>query len=52
VTIRFDDSKKEERVTFGRVGADAFASRAGEPGAARIEPSALDGIVKALEELE
>lgn len=50
--VRFDDGKKEERVTFARAGSDAYASRAGDPGAAKIEASALDSIVKALQELK
>jgi hypothetical protein len=52
VTVKFDDSKKEERVTLARVGADAYASRAGEAAVAKIETSSLDAIVKALEELK
>jgi hypothetical protein len=52
VTIKFDEGKKEERVTLGKAGADAFASRAGEPGAAKVDASAIDGAVKALQELK
>jgi hypothetical protein len=51
-TIKFDDGKKEERVTFAKAGADALAARSGEPGAAKIETSSLDSIVKALQELK
>ena len=52
VTLKFDEGRKEERVVFGRSGADGLASRAGEPGAAKIPASTLDGIVKALEDLK
>jgi hypothetical protein len=52
VTIRFDEGKKEERVAFAKSGSEAFASRAGEPGAASVETSAVDGITKALQELK
>ena len=52
VTIRFDEGKKEEKVTFAKAGTDAFASRAGEPGAAKIDAATLDSIVKALQELK
>ena len=52
VTIKFDEGKKEDRVTLVKSGSDAFAARAGEPGAAKIEASAFDGIVKALQELK
>jgi hypothetical protein len=48
VTVRFDENKTET-VTFGRAGMDAFASRADEPGAARIDATALDEAVKALD---
>ena len=51
-TIKFDEGKKEDRVAFARAGNEAFAARSGEPGAAKIEPSTLDSIVKALEELK
>ncbi len=52
VAIKYDDGKKEDRVTFARSGGDAYAARAGAPGAARIEAATLDGIVKALEDLK
>jgi hypothetical protein len=51
-TIKFDEGKKEERVAFAKAGSDAFASRTGEPGAAKIDASTLDSIVKALQELK
>jgi hypothetical protein len=51
VALKYDESK-EERVTFARTGDSAYASRAGSPGAARIEPSVIDAIVKALEDLK
>ena len=52
VVVRFDEGKKEERVGFARTGTEAFAARAGEPGAAGIEPDALEAITKALQELK
>jgi uncharacterized protein DUF4340 len=52
VTVTSDQGKRQEKVTFGRSGSDAYASRGGEPGAAKIEASALDNITKALEELK
>ncbi|HXW07976.1 MAG TPA: DUF4340 domain-containing protein [Vicinamibacterales bacterium] len=51
VTITSEEGKKEERVAFARAGSEAYASRAGEPGAARIEPSTLDSLVKALDDV-
>jgi uncharacterized protein DUF4340 len=52
VTIKFDEGKKEEKVTLGKAGTDAFASRAGEPGAAKIDASGIDNAAKALQELK
>lgn len=52
VALKFDGGQKGERVTFMRSGADAFAVRADAPGAARIEASVLDGILKALDEIK
>ena len=52
VTIKFDGGKKEEKVTLGKAGTDAFASRAGEPGAAKVDASAIDNAAKALQELK
>jgi hypothetical protein len=52
VTVKFDEGRKEERVAFGRSGADGLAARAGEPGAAKIPASTVDAIVKALEDLK
>jgi hypothetical protein len=51
VVARFDEGKKEERVTFGRSGSDAFAARTDDPGAAKIESEKLDEAIKALDEL-
>ena len=51
-TIKFDEGKKEEKVALAKSGADGFASRAGEPGAAKIDASAIDAVTKALQELK
>ncbi len=51
VTIRFD-SDKTETVAFGRSAADVFASRADEPGAARVDAMAFDEAVKAVDALK
>jgi hypothetical protein len=52
VTAKFDETNKEERVRFGRVGADVFAGRGEEPGAARIETRAYDEAMKSLDALK
>jgi hypothetical protein len=51
VYAKFDDGKKEERVTFGKSGSDVYASRPGEPGAARVSTTEFDEINKKLDEL-
>ena len=51
VSAKFDESKKEERVVFGKAGADAYAARPDDPGAAKIEASKLDDVLKALDEI-
>jgi hypothetical protein len=52
VTAKFDDGKKEERVAFGKVGADMFAIRTGEPGAAKVDAEKFDEVIKALEAIK
>jgi Domain of unknown function (DUF4340) len=52
VAIKYDDGKKEDRVTFGRGGVSAFASRAGENAPVAVAPATIDGIVKAIEGLK
>ena len=51
-TIKFEDGKKEDKVSFGRKGTDAFAQRAGDPGAGKIDGTALDAILKAADALK
>ncbi|HET9358274.1 MAG TPA: DUF4340 domain-containing protein [Vicinamibacterales bacterium] len=51
VTIGFDE-KKQETVTFGRSQKDVYASRSDEPGAAKLEASGLDEVIKALDALK
>jgi hypothetical protein len=51
VSFKYDQNK-EERVTFARSGGTSYAARAGSPGAAKIDAAAIDGIVKALEDVK
>jgi hypothetical protein len=51
VTVKFDDGKKEEKVTFGQAGADVFVSRPGEPGAAKVDAADFNEAIKTLDEL-
>ena len=48
-TLKFDEGRKEERVTFLRAGSDAYAVREGSPGAAKLAASTLDEILKSLD---
>src|SRR5438309_2410103 len=51
VYVKFDDGKKEERVTLGKVGDDVFASRQGEPGAMKTDAADFNEANKTLDEL-
>jgi hypothetical protein len=47
VAFKYDEGK-EERVTFARTKDAAYAGRTGSPGAAKVDASVIDSIVKAL----
>jgi hypothetical protein len=51
VAVKFDEGKKEERVSFGQSGGNVFASISGETGAARIDAQKFNDAVKAFDEL-
>lgn len=51
VRVTFEDGKKEERVSFGKSGADVYALVAGQPGAAKIEAETFAEADKTLDEL-
>ncbi len=51
VYVKFDDSKKEERVTFGKAGDDLFAARGSEPGALKLDAADFTEFNKSLDEL-
>lgn len=52
VVVRFDEGRKEERVSFGRVGADVYAAIAGQPGAAKVDTAEFEDAIKALDSLK
>jgi hypothetical protein len=53
LTVAFKyDGGKDERVTFARSGGSAHAARAGSAGAATVDATVIDGIVKALEDIK
>lgn len=51
-SMRFDEGKKQERVTFGKTGSDVYATRAGEPGAAKVDTTEFEDALKALDALK
>ena len=51
IVAKFDDGKKEDRVTFGKNGDDVFASRPGEPGAAKVDSADFTEVNKTLDEI-
>jgi len=51
VSIKFDDGKKSETVTFGKSGTNVFASRPDEPGAEKVEGEKYNDAVKEIDEL-
>jgi hypothetical protein len=52
VALAYEDGQKHEKVAFSRKGADVYARREGDAAAAKIDATALDGIVKALDALK
>jgi hypothetical protein len=51
VLVKFEDGKKEERVSFGKSGTDVYAQIPGQPGAGKIEAEKFDEANKLLDEL-
>ena len=50
VLLKFNDTK-EERVSFGKVENNVYASLSGEPGAAQASAADFTGMTKALDEV-
>lgn len=51
VVVKFDEGKKEEKVTFGQAGSDVFAVRPSEPGAAKADAADFNDAIKSLDEI-
>jgi hypothetical protein len=49
VYAKFEDGKKEERVSFAKAGTDVYASVPGQPGAVKIATADFDELMKALD---
>ena len=51
VYVKFDDGRKEERITFGKTGDDVFAARPGEAGAMKTDAADFTEFNKSLDEI-
>ena len=51
IIVKFDDGKKEDRVSFAKTGDDVYASVTGQPGAAKVTTTEFDATLKALDEV-
>jgi hypothetical protein len=49
VDAKFEDGKKEDRVSFAKTGTDAYASVPGQPGAVKIATTDFDEMMKDLD---
>jgi hypothetical protein len=52
LAVVFGEGKKEDRLTFSRVGTDVFASRAGESSAAKVEAAKFDEVLATVDALK
>ena len=51
VVAKFEDGKKEDRVTFGKSGDNVYAGRPDEPGAGKVDAADFNDVVSKLDEL-
>jgi len=52
IVVKFDDGKKEERVTLGAAGTSVFAARADQPGALKLEAGKYEAAIKKLDGIQ
>jgi hypothetical protein len=52
VVVKFEDGKKEERVTFGKAPGAVFAVRAVQPGALKLESGKYEDAIKKLDSIQ
>jgi len=52
IAVKFDDGKKEERVTIGIVGPTVFATRPDQPGALKLEAGKYEAAIKKLDSIQ
>jgi hypothetical protein len=51
IAVKFDDGKREERVTFGAAGGGTFAARPDQPGALKLEAGKFEEALKKIDAL-
>lgn len=52
ITVKFEDGKKEERITFGTSGNTVFAVRPDQPGALKVEAGKFEAAIKKLDAIQ
>jgi len=52
ITVKFEDGKKEERITFGTSGSTVFAVRPDQPGALKVEAGKFEAAIKKLDAIQ
>jgi hypothetical protein len=52
IAVKFDEGKRTETISFARAGADVYAVRDGEPGAAKVPAAAYEDALKAIDNLK
>ncbi len=52
IVVKFEDGKKEERVTFGTAAKAVFAVRADQPGALKLEAGKYEDALKKLDAIQ
>ena len=52
ITVKFEDGKKEERVSIGQRGPDVYAVRPDQPGALKVEMGKYEAAIKKLDSIQ
>jgi hypothetical protein len=52
ITVKFDEGKKEERVTIGTAGGATYAARSDQPGALKLEAGKFEAAMKKLDAIQ
>jgi hypothetical protein len=52
IAVKFEDGKKDERVTFGAASGSVFATRPDQPGALKLEAASFEAALKKLDAIQ